>query len=207
MWASPGDTFKILASFTGKSKSILIPSELIVHGAVTSDPTIITKACVEHFFPEKPSSDSEHSATLDAAHLALKLSDSEGPHVSNFYSLPVIKPLIFKLLNACLLLSFFPNNSKLSKVVVIGKPYKPDYSTLKSFKPISLVSNLAKLLEKVILDLLIWYSRSLNWISDLKHSFREGRSTLTVSFPLLSLLLRRERCVARQRLAQTLISQ
>ena len=59
-------------------------------------------------------------------------------------SLPGIKPLLFKIPNVCFLLSFFPITWKLSKVVVIGKPNKPDYSTLNSFRPISLVSNLAK---------------------------------------------------------------
>ena len=83
---------------------------------------------------------------------------------------------------------FFPNNWKLSKVVVIGKPNKPDYSTLNSFRPISLVSNLSKLLEKVILGRLIWYSRSLNWISDYQHGFREGRSTESAAHSLTSVI-------------------
>jgi hypothetical protein len=147
-----------------------IPSELTVNGAFTSDPSIITKACADHFFTVEPPSDFDHSAILDSAHSALKLSDSVVPPVSDWEfesaskslnsksaplsdsisadlllcSLPVIKPLLFKILNACFLLSFFPINWKLSMVVVIGKPNKPDYSTLNSFRPISLVSTLAK---------------------------------------------------------------
>jgi hypothetical protein len=103
-------------------------------------------------------------------------------------SLPVIKPLLFKILNACLFLSLFPNNWKLSKVVVIGKPNKPDYSTLNSFRPINLVLNLAKLLEIAILGHLIWYSRSLNWISDFQHGFREGKSTESAAHSLTSFI-------------------
>jgi hypothetical protein len=61
-------------------------------------------------------------------------------------SLPLIKPLLLKILNACFLLYFFPSPWKLVKFVVIGKPNKPDYATLNSFRPISLISNLAKLL-------------------------------------------------------------
>jgi hypothetical protein len=147
-----------------------IPSELTVNGAFTSDPSIITKACADHFFNVEPPSDFDHSAILDSAHSALKLSDSVVPPLSDWEfesaskslnsksaplsdsisadlllcSLPVIKPLLFKILNACFLLSFFPINWKLSMVVVIGKPNKPDYSTLNSFRPISLVSTLAK---------------------------------------------------------------
>ena len=157
--ASPGDTFKALASFTWKSKSIPIPSELTVNGTTTTDTHIITKACADHFFPVEPPSDSDHSTILDTAHSALRLSYPVAPPISDWEfesasktlnsksapgsdgisadlllcSLPVIKPLLFKILNACLLLSFFPNIWKLSKVVVIGKPNKPDYSTLNSF--------------------------------------------------------------------------
>ena len=58
---------------------------------------------------------------------------------------------MFALLNDCILLCFFPNFWKLAKVVIIGKPNKSDYSSLNSFRPISLVSNLAKLLEKIVL--------------------------------------------------------
>jgi hypothetical protein len=224
--ASPGDTFKVLSSFSGKSKSIPVPSELTVNGAVTTDPSIITKACADHFFPFEPPSDIAHSAIIDSAKSALNLSDSAVPPISDWEfesafktlnkksapgydgisadlllcSLPVIKPLLFKILNACLLLSFFPCNWKLSKVIVIRKPNKPEYSTLNSFRPISLVSNLAKLLEKVILGHLIWYSRSLNWISDFQHGFREGRSTdsaaHSLTFFIESAFVERKVCAA-----------
>ena len=128
--ASPGDTFKVLASFSGKSKSIPVPSELTVNGAATTDPSIITKACAEHFFPVEPPSDIDHSAILDSANSSLNPSDSAVPPISDWEfesasktlnkksapgydgisadlllcSLPVIKPLLFKILNACLLL-------------------------------------------------------------------------------------------------------
>ena len=68
-------------------------------------------------------------------------------------SLPLIKPWLLK--NTCFLLCFFPSPWKLVKVVVIGKPNKLDFTTLNSYKPISLISNLSKLLEKVILVCLI----------------------------------------------------
>jgi hypothetical protein len=168
----------------------------------------------EHFFPVEQPSDIDYSAFLDSANSTLNLSDSAVPPISDWEfelasktlnkksasgydgisadlllcSLPVIKLLLFKIFNACLLLSCFLNNWKLSKVVVIGKPNKPDYSTLNSFRPIGLVSNLAKLLEKVILGRLIWYSRSLNWISDYQHGFREGRSTESAAHSLMSVV-------------------
>jgi hypothetical protein len=46
------------------------------------------------------------------------------------FSTPLIKAPLFALLNACVLLCFFPNSWKLAKVIIIGKPNKSDYSSL-----------------------------------------------------------------------------
>jgi hypothetical protein len=48
--ATTGDTFKALASFTGKRNSISLPPALSVNGALTSDPATIAAACARHFF-------------------------------------------------------------------------------------------------------------------------------------------------------------
>ncbi len=61
------------------------------------------------------------------------------------YSLPMIKHHLLAILNAWLLLRIFPLHWKFDKVVVICKPNKPDYSTINSFRLISLVFNMAKL--------------------------------------------------------------
>ena len=60
------------------------------------------------------------------------------------------------------------------------------YATLNSFRPISPVSNLAKILEKIILNRLQWYARNGNWISSNLHGFTEGRSTETACHSLVS---------------------
>lgn len=51
--ASSGDTFKVLAEFSGKSHSIPIPPELVVNGLLTSDPAVIAEGCADHFFRMK----------------------------------------------------------------------------------------------------------------------------------------------------------
>ena len=50
----------------------------------------------------------------------------------------------------CLHLGYWPNQFKESITVVIPKPKKTDYSKLKSYRPIVLLSCIGKLMEKVL---------------------------------------------------------
>jgi hypothetical protein len=76
--------------------------------------------------------------------------------------IPLIKPYLLLILNACLALCFFPDIWKISKVVVIGKPNKLYYSRLNSFYLVSLVGNLSKILEKIILAHIAQLSRQMS---------------------------------------------
>lgn len=77
---------------------------------------------------------------------------------------------------ACLKLSYFPNSWKLAQVVPINKPGK-DPTTATSYRPISLLSVLSKLLERVVLNRLSGFLESNNILPDQQHGFRPGRST------------------------------
>jgi hypothetical protein len=89
-------------------------------------------------------------------------------------------------MNACFSLSHFPSCWKVAKVTIIGKPNKPAYDTLNSFRPISLVNTFAKILEKLILNRLLWHSSISQWLSQNQHGFTQGRSTETAANPLIS---------------------
>jgi hypothetical protein len=65
---------------------------------------------------------------------------------------------------------------------------KLDYSTLNSFCPISLVGNLSKILEKIILGRLNWIGQNLEWFSQNQHGFRESHSTETAAHSLTSFI-------------------
>ncbi|ETW81314.1 hypothetical protein HETIRDRAFT_244657, partial [Heterobasidion irregulare TC 32-1] len=52
----------------------------------------------------------------------------------------------------CLRLGYWPNQFKISTTIVISKPKKSDYSRLKSYRPIILLSCLGKLMEKVLVN-------------------------------------------------------
>ena len=87
----------------------------------------------------------------------------------------IIMTLIF---NSCLTLSYFPKIWKLAKVISIRKPGKPP-SAPTSYRPISLLSILSKILERIILVRLKNHLQDNNIIPEVQHGFRENRSTVT----------------------------
>ena len=66
--------------------------------------------------------------------------------------------------NACFDLDHWPNHFKESKIIVIPKPNKSSYDSLKSFRPIVLLNTLGKLIEKVIGERLQFQVISNNFI-------------------------------------------
>ena len=57
---------------------------------------------------------------------------------------------IIKIANTCIDLEYWPNHFKLSSTVIISKPNKLSYNSLKSFHPIILLNTIEKLIKKVI---------------------------------------------------------
>lgn len=158
--ANDGDMFRVLSEFTGKTKSIPLPSEVSIDGTLSSDAVLIAEGCARHFFPDEPPSESTHSAVESAAFAAvlsqlgdepppvsdwefetaaLSLNSKSSPEIDGIaadlllFSLPLIKPYLFVILNACISMCFFPDSWKVSKVSVIAKLNKSDYTSLNSF--------------------------------------------------------------------------
>ena len=71
-------------------------------------------------------------------------------------------------------------------MAIIGKMNKQSYDSLYSFRPISLGSNLSKLLENIILGRLSWFSRTHCWLSSNQHGFRDGKSTESAAHSFVS---------------------
>ncbi|XP_045023743.1 LOW QUALITY PROTEIN: uncharacterized protein LOC123468139 [Daphnia magna] len=65
--ATNGDMFRVLSEFAGKTKSISLPSEVSIDGALSADPILIAEGCARHFFPVEPPSQSTHSAVESEA--------------------------------------------------------------------------------------------------------------------------------------------
>lgn len=84
--------------------------------------------------------------------------------------------MLVTIFNGCLKLSYFPACWKLAKVVAIHKPGK-DASKPESYRPISLLCTLSKILERIIL---IRFQRHLDEneiLPDEQNGFRANRST------------------------------
>lgn len=79
---------------------------------------------------------------------------------------------------ACLKLCYFPNSWKHAIVTPIKKPGK-DGQCVSSYRPISLLSNISKILEKIILARLRNFADDNDIIPETQHGFRKKRSTIT----------------------------
>lgn len=81
------------------------------------------------------------------------------------------------LMNRCLQEATFPDFWKMSRLVIIPKPGKKDKSSPKSYRPISLLSTMSKVLETLIISR-IESETLLNTIGN-QHGFVAGRSTIS----------------------------
>lgn len=89
------------------------------------------------------------------------------------------------IINSCMLLSYFPPSWKCAKVSAVKKPGKPANQP-SSFRPISLLSCLSKIVERIFLRRLNDALEENNTIPDIQHRFRSGRSTTTQLHQLVS---------------------
>lgn len=80
------------------------------------------------------------------------------------------------VLNACLLLSYFPNAWKSALTVPIRKPNKPG-DDAGSYRPISLLSIYGKIFEKILLKRMNGYIEDSHILPDCQFGFRPAHST------------------------------
>lgn len=72
---------------------------------------------------------------------------------------------------------FFPSQWRNANVIPIPKPDKSKFE-IENYRPISLISTLSKLLEKVINKRLIWMLESKSFLNKKQCGFRRNHSTL-----------------------------
>lgn len=84
---------------------------------------------------------------------------------------------LHRLLSACIKLSYFPSSWKSADVIPIHKPNKPATDP-NSYRPISLLSGLSKVLERMMLGLITHHTDEKGIIPDIQHGFRTGKSTI-----------------------------
>lgn len=81
------------------------------------------------------------------------------------------------LVNSCLKLGYFPNHFKESKIIPIKKPNKASDNP-SSYRPISLLSSISKVLEKVIKDKITNFMDTNNILPPQQFGFRKEHNTV-----------------------------
>ena len=94
-------------------------------------------------------------------------------------------PLLIQLFLASLRLGYFPSFWKAAIVVAVPKP-EGDPLSPKGYRPISLLSCLSKLLERIITDRLTHYLESHALLAPTQFGFRQGRSTEDALWQLIT---------------------
>lgn len=82
-----------------------------------------------------------------------------------------------KIINACISFSYFPTTWKLAKVIPLTKVGK-DNTLPNNYRPISLLSSISKILERIILNRLSLHIEDSNIIPDVQFGFRRGHATV-----------------------------
>lgn len=111
-----------------------------------------------------------------------QMKNMKAPGFDNIFNLVLKKQSdqffqhLANIFNKCLQLGYFPTNWKLGKVIPILKPQK-DPTSPTSYRPISLLSSLSKLFEKVIYSRLLDFTNDNNIILNEQFGFRKGHNT------------------------------
>ena len=148
--------------------------------------TRLVNSTVSRFIQNSASVDPsiENATELEIQQIVKNLKPAKAPgldrvHNSLIKRLPPIGYVYLALIiNACFKLTYFPKEWKSAKVIAIKKPGKPP-SQPSSYRPISLLSSLSKILERVILARLNKHLEENNILPHQQHGFRSGHSTIT----------------------------
>lgn len=95
--------------------------------------------------------------------------------------------LILFIFNAILRIGYYPSSWKMSEIIMIPKPGK-DASQVSSYRPISLLSILSKLFEKIFLYSLMPHLNTRQIIPAHQFGFRRGHSTIEQVHRIVTLI-------------------
>jgi hypothetical protein len=101
--------------------------------------------------------------------------------------------LLTKIINSCLRISYFPREFKKAKVICIPKPGK-DPRLPSSYRPISLLSSIDKIIEKTILARINRYAEDNEVINKEQFGFRAQHSTIHQVKRITNIVKANKRC-------------
>ena len=149
-------------------------------GAVTGDDYVVTPRpprVVSSAFYLKPATLSEISRALNA----MKNTKARGDDGVSLQMLKIVFPVVglhlLHVVNFSLKSGTVPDDWKMAVVVPLHKKGATDDP--KNFRPISLLSNVSKLCEKIVVSQLTSYLMTNGIVNDTQHAYLPGRSTET----------------------------
>src|ERR1700677_1035559 len=90
---------------------------------------------------------------------------------------PFLSERICAIFNASVDMGYYHRRWKTASIVVLRKPGKEDYADPGSYRPISLLNTLGKLLESVVAKRLSYWAEKHKLIPDTQFGGRAGRTT------------------------------
>lgn len=170
------------------------PGSITYNGYVTKSPSETAKAFLNVFVPSAEVRLGPMTRTTivnrleEASHdeiknaiWSLKMNKAPGPDEVTAKILrkawPVVKTQLHQVMNDCLREARFPNTWKVANIVVIPKGKDKDPAYPKSYRPISLISSMSKVLESLIIRRLTEETKLDEETH--QHGFTKGRSTIT----------------------------
>ncbi|KAF7489848.1 Retrovirus-related Pol polyprotein from type-1 retrotransposable element R1 [Sarcoptes scabiei] len=101
----------------------------------------------------------------------------------------IISEPLAKIFSKCLNIGFFPQQWKKASLIIFPKPNKSDYHLHQNYRPISLLSSIGKLLEKILQIEIQNYLIENNKINPNQHGFTPKKSTITALFAIKNKIL------------------
>ena len=99
----------------------------------------------------------------------------------------IVSPLLSHVINNSLSSGIFPKELKIANVIPLYKA--GDSSRFTNYRPVSLLSTVSKVFEKIFYKRLLEFLRKYNILYNLQFGFREGHSTQMALFVLLDKII------------------
>ena len=94
-----------------------------------------------------------------------------------------ITPPLVHIINLTLDTGYFPDKLKVAEIIALYK--KGDKDLISNYRPITLLSNISKIFEKIIYSRLIYFFDRFNVISTSQNGFRKNKSRTTAIYHAL----------------------